>query len=266
MKNTIKSLTGLGALWLLSTAPALAQIATDVECDGCVQSGDIATNGVRRADIQNFSVNTPKLNNFAVTSEKIKTAAVTTTKIANGAVTVAKVSPKLSRAIGTSCPAGEFVVGMDTTGRFICESKFNQAPDTDLTGKIYCYISPFTELIVDPGNSAAVTTGLVAGRIDFTSPTQFTNTELVDSTSAINLPANTMTIVDDVGAAEVGTYTVVGNRLALTFDDAGESYTAAFSLTTDGQVFIAGFFEGSDDGSNQADSGLAIGVQADSCD
>ena len=103
MKNLILGLAGLG---LLSTA--LAQTATDVNCDGCVQSGDIATNGVRRADIQNFSINTPKLNNFAVTTAKIKPGAVaadkiaaeavTTEKIRNGAVTVDKVSSELSLA------------------------------------------------------------------------------------------------------------------------------------------------------------------------
>ena len=60
----------LCVLGLLSASPALGQAATDVKCDGCVQTGDIATNGVRRSDIQNFSINTPKLNNFAVTTAK----------------------------------------------------------------------------------------------------------------------------------------------------------------------------------------------------
>ena len=120
MKRIVKNLLGLCVL-LLSTAPALAQTATNVKCDGCVNTGDIATNGVRRSNIQNFSINTPKLNNFAVTTEKIKTGAVTESKIADGAVSVNKVSAELAAAIGTFCPSGEAVVGMDENGQFVCE-------------------------------------------------------------------------------------------------------------------------------------------------
>ena len=106
MKRTTLHALGLCAFGLLSTTTALGQAATDVKCDGCVQSGDIATNGVRRADIQNFSINTPKLNNFAVTTEKIKTGAVTESKIAAAAVTESKISAsavspeKLSSGLG----------------------------------------------------------------------------------------------------------------------------------------------------------------------
>ena len=229
----------------------------DVDCIKCVDASDIAP----------AAVTTGKIRKKAVTTTRLAPQSVTTGKIKNGAVTVNKVSPKLSNAIGTSCPAGESVVGIDASGNLVCEPKLNQAPDTDLTGRTFCYINPFSELLADTGNSAEVTTGLVDGRLDFTSPTQFTNTELTDSTSAINLPANTMTNVDDVSAAEMGTYTVVGNRLALTFDDDGESQTIVVTLTSDGQVFVAGFFGRSVDGSiNEAETGILVGVQADSCD
>ena len=140
MKRTISILLSITALWLVSTAPALAQAATDVNCDGCVQSGDIATNGVRRADIQNFSINTPKLNNFAVTSEKIKTGAVTESKIADGAVTINKVSSELSADIGSSCAAGKVVVGKDSSGNFVCADSSvgcDAATEVELGGKCY---------------------------------------------------------------------------------------------------------------------------------
>ena len=131
MKNMIFMVVVFYALGLLYATPALGQAAaTDVNCDGCVHSGDIATNGVRRADIQPFAINTPKLNNFAVTTEKIKTGAVTESKIANGAVTGNKIAPELanyvdsaigglileqfwesngSGVVGSSCPADTLV-------------------------------------------------------------------------------------------------------------------------------------------------------------
>ena len=52
MKKITIVLNGLVIAGLAASIPAFAQVATDVQCDGCVQSGDIATNGVRRADIQ----------------------------------------------------------------------------------------------------------------------------------------------------------------------------------------------------------------------
>jgi hypothetical protein len=121
MKKQIIFLNGIVVLGLLISAPVIAQTATNVVCDGCVHSSDIATNGVRRADIQNFAVNTPKLNNFAVTTAKLGPGAVTTGKIADGAVSVDKVSAELAAAIGTFCPPGEAVVGMDENGQFVCE-------------------------------------------------------------------------------------------------------------------------------------------------
>ena len=113
MKNLISTLAGFCLLGLLSTTPALGQAATDVKCDGCVQSGDIATNGVRRGDIQNFSINTPKLNNFAVTTEKIKTGAVTTDKIADGAITADKLAAGADLSNEVSILQGEQAVQND---------------------------------------------------------------------------------------------------------------------------------------------------------
>ena len=88
----------IGIAVLIMGAEVHAQ--DDVDCVKCVDTSDIAGG----------AVNTSKIRKKAVTTTKLAPQAVTTAKIANGAVTVAKVSPKLSRAIGTSCPAGESVV------------------------------------------------------------------------------------------------------------------------------------------------------------
>jgi hypothetical protein len=133
-----------------------AQTATNVNCDGCVGTNDIATNGVRRSNIQNFSINTPKLSNFAVTTEKIKTDAVTTSKIEDGAVTAAKVEAKLSNAIGTYCAPGEFVVGIDDNGNLVCQAHlyypFGPKKDiavAELSGWTECHRSAFDTSGVD---------------------------------------------------------------------------------------------------------------------
>ena len=148
MKNMIFTVVGFYVLGLLYATPALGQAATDVNCDGCVHSGDIATNGVRRADIQNFSINTPKLNNFAVTTAKIKTGAVTADKIADGAVTMGKVDPVLSNTIGTFCAEGDVVVGVDADGNLSCETPQyfpsgpqRNVPESHLSGWTICHQS-----------------------------------------------------------------------------------------------------------------------------
>jgi len=148
--------TGLVALALLGSGSVWAQTATNVNCDGCVGTNDIATNGVRRSNIQNFSINTPKLSNFAVTTEKIKTDAVTTSKIEDGAVTAAKVEAKLSNAIGTYCAPGEFVVGIDDNGNLVCQAHlyypFGPKKDiavAELSGWTECHRSAFDTSGVD---------------------------------------------------------------------------------------------------------------------
>ena len=141
------------------------------------------------------------------------------------------------------------------------------SPRPDLTGKTYCAFGQGSSLSAEAGVSAEVTSGAIGLRLDFTSPTQVTNTEVYDSTSTINLPANTITDNDDVDPPEIGTYTVVGNRLAVTFADNGESETTVFTLTPDGRVFVGAFFGRSVDGGVAGwENGMIIGVQAASCD
>jgi hypothetical protein len=135
------------------------------------------------------------------------------------------------------------------------------SPDPDLTGKTYCLFMQFGELFAD-GVSAEIEFGGVGSRMDFTSPTQVTHTEIYDLESKIHLPANTITNTDDLDGPGFGTYTVVGSQLAVTFDEDGQPQTGFGTLTPDGQVVVFGRFDQSVDGS---ESGMIFGVQATSC-
>ena len=86
----MKKLLALGLL--IGCGPVWAQTATDLDCIKCVGTAELAKK------------------------------AVGTGKIKDGAVTVEKVAPELSNAIGTFCPPGQAVVGMDETGNFVCET------------------------------------------------------------------------------------------------------------------------------------------------
>ena len=78
-----------------------AQTADNLRCDGCVNSPDIADQAVR----------TNKLKNGSVTARKLR----------SGAVTPDKVSPELRNSIGTTCESGQYVIGQDETGNFLCK-------------------------------------------------------------------------------------------------------------------------------------------------
>jgi hypothetical protein len=137
MKYMSIFLAGVFALGLLPTTPALAQAATDVKCDGCVNTGDIATNGVRRADIQNFAINTPKLNNFAVSTAKIKPGAVTADKIAADAVGISQIDPtQVQQRVSGVCPRGHHATGISQIGTLICEAGPNTANSGPATATV----------------------------------------------------------------------------------------------------------------------------------
>ena len=170
MKNITLSLVGLCALGLLSASPGLAQTATNVNCDGCVQTGDIATNGVRRSNIQNFAVNTPKINNFAVSASKIKPGAVTTSKIADAAVGSTQIDPtEVQARVADSCAVGSFIASIAEDGSVSCEKGGTAAVLTangnDLTPNVAvvdqqrfwldaCLTAPY---VAGPGETALVT-------------------------------------------------------------------------------------------------------------
>lgn len=238
---------------------------SDLVCKGCVDTSDIAKSAVTNSKIKKGAVSNSKLGSGAVSTSKLRSGAVSTSKIQNGAVTVDKVSPELRNAIGTSCPAGESVVGMDVSGNFVCESKLARVLDTDLTGKTYCVRAQGTALIAEAGLAAQVELNPFHTRVDFTSPTQLTITDVFGPNVAVGFPSYTMSHEDDAQVSE-GTYTMVGNQLAVTIDDEGESLTLFFTLTPDGQVFIGGTAQReSAVGFEGFWTYIHIGVLADSC-
>jgi hypothetical protein len=113
MKNLIATML------LLGCGAAQAAPATDLECDKCIQTNEIAGGAITSG----------RLKKSAVTTGKIRSRAVTTGKIMDGAVTVEKVAPEIANAIGTSCLAGQAVVGMDESGNFVCEGVISPTPD-----------------------------------------------------------------------------------------------------------------------------------------
>ncbi len=138
-------------------------------------------------------------------------------------------------------------------------------PPTDLTDKTYCLLGQGTWLSAGNG-TASVTANPYKARLDFTSSTQLTSTGVYDPVSTINLPAYTMVDEPDPSVPEMGTYTVVGNRLSLTFLDEGESETADLILSPDGRVIIFGAFERSEDaGVEFWETEILVGVQAAGC-
>lgn len=236
----------------------------DLICKGCVDASDIAKSAVTNSKIKKGAVSNSKLGSGAVSASKLASRAVTTSKIQDGAVTVSKVAPQLRNAIGTFCPPGESVVGMDLGGNFVCESKLAQVLDPDLTGKTYCLFAQGVDLVAaENPNWADIEFGGFRSRMDFTSPTQVTHTIEYNSGSTIHLPANTITNIDDVVVPVEGTYTVVGSQLAATFYEDGQPETGFATLTPDGQVFVFSFFRLL--GVNSSESQIIIGVQATSC-
>jgi hypothetical protein len=137
------------------------------------------------------------------------------------------------------------------------------SPDADLTGKTYCMFGQGTWL--NAGNGAAeIYSNPFSYRLDFTSATEFTVTGIYDPYVWIALPDYTMGDGDDTGAGTgQGTYTIVGNRLTVGIGGEGGN----FYMTPDARVFVRGFFERTAGGGvDWWETGIVIGVQADSCD
>ena len=80
------------AATFLTSTPVWAQ-ATDVVCDECVGSSDLAPNAVSNSKIGNGAVNAAKLGANAVTVAKIANNSITTSKLTTAAVTAAKLGP-----------------------------------------------------------------------------------------------------------------------------------------------------------------------------
>jgi len=84
-------LISLPLMTSLCASSAAAQ-ATDVDCPGCVDAGDIALGAVRTARIANHAVNTSKLADGAVTADQLAFGAVGTARIADRAVSTSKLA------------------------------------------------------------------------------------------------------------------------------------------------------------------------------
>ena len=114
-------LIGIAPIVLLGVG-AQAYAQDDVDCFQCVDTKDIGSRAITTGKIAKQAVTANKIAKQAVNASKLAKDAVVTNKIADGAVTVNKVVPKLKNAIGTVCLEGEFVIGMDENGNFVCES------------------------------------------------------------------------------------------------------------------------------------------------
>jgi len=110
--------------------------ATDVDCNKCVDTGDIA----------NFAVGGGKIENGAITTNKLGDLSVTGAKIQNGTIGVSKVGPKLKNDIGTYCAPGTVVVGKANNGNFVCEGAGAQAGSNWTS---YDFVTAGTNIIND---------------------------------------------------------------------------------------------------------------------
>ena len=136
------------------------------------------------------------------------------------------------------------------------------SPDADLTGKTYCIFGQGTWLVAGNGG-AAVVANPFSHRVDFISATEFAIEPIYDPYSWIVMPNYIMGDAVDSLDPEMGTYTIVGNRLTATVD--GED--ATFYMTPDAQVIVSGTFERSNNaGVDWWETAMIIGIQAASCD
>jgi hypothetical protein len=94
-----------------------AKLAPDAVAKDKIQDGAVTKNKIRDDAVTNN-----KIKDAAVTRQKLKQNAVSTGKIKDGAVTVDKVSPELSNSIDTYCGPGDYVIGKDETGNYVCEA------------------------------------------------------------------------------------------------------------------------------------------------
>ncbi|MET4807870.1 right-handed parallel beta-helix repeat-containing protein [Limibacillus sp. MBR-115] len=100
----------IAALGLTVAVPGttLAQLATDVQCVGCVQSSDIEDGTISPLDLIPGSINTNTIANLSITGNKISGGAVTGAKIANSTISPAKLIPG---SINTTTLANSSVTG-----------------------------------------------------------------------------------------------------------------------------------------------------------
>lgn len=113
---------GLVVCLSLGLAGTAFSQATDVECDGCVDSDDLATGAVRGYNIANGHIVSRHIKNGNLTTQKIRDEAITSEKIAVNAVGVSEVNPsQVQLRVSGSCPAGTAIASIAQDGSVICQ-------------------------------------------------------------------------------------------------------------------------------------------------
>jgi hypothetical protein len=259
-------LIGIAPLALLGLGAQAHAQATDVDCNGCVDLSDIASEAisasriragaVTSSKIRPEAVTTGKIADRAVTKEKIKKNAVTTSKIRDGAVTTSKIK---SGAVTNTKLAPEVRNQIDALLERVdaLEAANVGLNGGDLDGNIYCMQGLGRELF--GGDAPGVFMGYYRGVLTFTSSTQVafsssgedsawlnTNTGIVESGS------------DPAGGATMHNYFVMGNMLTVPtkFGD------LSLLISPDGNFL---FGTGSSVTEEGLDANLVMAVRAESC-
>ena len=118
MKKTL--MLGIVLSGCLPGAVALAQVATGLNCTGCVGPIDIATNAVTTAKITNGTISGVDIRASAITSDKIKNGTVAMADLeaalradigsAIADITFARISASGGGVVGAQCPSGRVAV------------------------------------------------------------------------------------------------------------------------------------------------------------
>lgn len=127
MSKSIRNfLIAIAPIALLGLGAEVHAQASDVVCDKCINSSDIAVGAVA----------TGKLKKRAVTSGKIARGAVTREKIKNGAVTFAKLSPNVANFVNGSIGGIILEQTSATDGSGVA---FFSCPANSLVGSAGCF-------------------------------------------------------------------------------------------------------------------------------